>query len=190
MAARKKSKPVAEFIEAQPETAVLDNPATPIVEALVQQTAMPNERQPGEDAEFRGKPDPSGRYPGRENLPEHDLLHTFEPTPERGMVGYHIDGGHRHGGVSVQLVDDRHGLGIRFDGDKPSAEVLEAVKEQKSFKDKPIPSPKWEPKLREWRKRFGGNPIGDRLDMEERTKSAAGRLSDERPKADRGFERF
>ena len=180
----RKTKPIAEAIaiaQAAEVVAVAAQAAAPAPEAPPDVFDQAIARREASDTR---KPDPSGRYPGREHLPPGDLLHTFEPTPERGVLGFHINGGHRcDGGASVQLIDDRAGLGIRFQPGRPSDGVLAAVKEDKAYKDKPVPTPKWDARVREWRKRPGDNPVGTRIDMEERTASAGERLREERANA-------
>ena len=90
----------------------------------------------------------------------------------RGVLGYHFAGG-----GSVQMTDTGSKLGVMFDlpEGKPPAEVLDAVREERTYGSTVKRGLSYDAREKQWVKRVSDSPVGDRLEVEGRVKDAAER---------------
>ena len=159
---RRSRKPVQEVIEQQAATPVAE-PAASNAVTLAAPVAVGDATEPVAPA------DTSFDFGGNESRITREPV--VERVRRRGTIGYHFsDGG------SAVMTDTGGRIGIRFElpGGKPPAEVLECVKEDRTYGQTVKRGMAWDAKEKEWAKRVE-NPVADRLEVEGRLKDAAER---------------
>ena len=96
-----------------------------------------------------------------------------ERSSRRGVLGFHF-----RDGASIEMIDRGGAVGVHFElpgGAKPSPELIEAVKSEYTHGQTVKSGLRYDAREKSWMKRVSDNPIGDRLEVEARTKLAAER---------------
>ena len=109
--------------------------------------------------------------------PSFDPAELEKPAPPkarshgRAVIGYHFADG-----ASIAMIDTGSRIGVHFDlpgGGKPPAELLDVVREERTYGQTVRKGLTYEAREKSWMKRVGDNPVMERLDCEARTKDAA-----------------